>query len=103
MIFLMNCYSAGSVCITGKNANMSECMISENEIAQHVRKALHEYFKNLDGQEPPAGVYDMVIHCVERPLFETVLHHAEGNQTKAAEWLGLNRNTLRKKIQQYDI
>lgn len=82
---------------------MSECLINENEIAQHVRKALHEYFKNLDGQEPPSGVYDMVLHCVEKPLVETVLHYAEGNQTKAAEWLGLNRNTLRKKIQQYDI
>ncbi|MFM2397539.1 MAG: hypothetical protein RLZZ144_789 [Pseudomonadota bacterium] len=82
---------------------MSECLIDENEIARHVRQALQEYFKNLDGEEPPVSVYDMVIHCVEKPLIETVLQHAEGNQSRAAELLGINRNTLRKKIQQYSI
>jgi Fis family transcriptional regulator len=45
----------------------------------------------------------MVMDCVEKPLLETVLHHAGGNQTRAAELLGLNRNTLRKKIQQHGI
>jgi Fis family transcriptional regulator len=45
----------------------------------------------------------MVINCVEKPLIETVLQHAEGNQSRAAELLGINRNTLRKKIQQYGI
>jgi Fis family transcriptional regulator len=99
----MNYYSAASVCITGKNANMSKCLIDENEIARQVRQSLQEYFKNLDGEEPPVSVYDMVINCVEKPLIETVLQHAEGNQSRAAELLGINRNTLRKKIQQYGI
>ena len=45
----------------------------------------------------------MVVANVERPLLEVVLHHAEGNQTRAAEMLGLNRNTLRKKLNQHGI
>ena len=78
-------------------------MLDENEVARHVRKAMDDYFKDLDGEEPSCAVYDMVINCVEKPLIETVLHHAGGNQTRAAELLGLNRNTLRKKIQAHKI
>ena len=69
-----------------------------NEIADCVRRALDKYFKDLDG-EKPRSVYDMVIRNVERPLLEVVLDQAEGNQTIAAEMLGINRNTLRKKMQ----
>jgi Fis family transcriptional regulator, factor for inversion stimulation protein len=75
----------------------------ENEIARYVRKALEDYFRDLDGEEPSCAVYDMVMNCVEKPLIETVLYHAGGNQTRAAELLGLNRNTLRKKIQAHGI
>lgn len=82
---------------------MSESMINENDIAKHVRKAVNDYFKDLDGEEPSCGVYDMVMCCAEKPLIETVLLQAEGNQTRTAELLGINRNTLRKKMQQYKI
>jgi Fis family transcriptional regulator len=78
-------------------------VLSENEIARYVRKAMAEYFSDLDGEDPSCPVYDMVINCVEKPLIETVLHHTGGNQTRAAELLGLNRNTLRKKIQAHGI
>ena len=74
----------------------------DNELSACVRKAVQEYFKHLDG-EKPGTVYDMVRTCVERPLIETVLYHTEGNQTRASELLGINRNTLRKKMQQYKI
>ena len=73
-----------------------------NEIAECVRRALDKYFKDLDG-EKPRSVYDMVIRNVERPLLEVVLDQAEGNQTIAAEMLGINRNTLRKKMQSLKI
>ncbi|MES1981515.1 MAG: helix-turn-helix domain-containing protein [Pseudomonadota bacterium] len=73
-------------------------MLNENEIARYVRKAMEDYFKDLDGEDPSCSVYDMVINCVEKPLLEIVLQYAGGNQTRAAELLGLNRNTLRKKI-----
>jgi Fis family transcriptional regulator len=77
-------------------------MMNENEMARMVRKAIDGYFRDLDG-EKASGVYDMVIHCVERPLLESVLHRVKGNQTHAAEMLGINRNTLRKKIKVHGI
>jgi Fis family transcriptional regulator len=73
-----------------------------NEIADSVRKSLERYFKDLDGTKP-RSIYDMVLKNVERPMLETVLERAEGNQTVAAEMLGINRNTLRKKIQALKI
>jgi Fis family transcriptional regulator len=76
--------------------------MGNNDLAECVRNALDEYFKDLDG-EPPHAVYDMVLHCVEKPMLEYVLNRAGGNQSKAAEILGLNRNTLRKKLQQYNL
>ena len=77
-------------------------MMKESDVAVCVRLAMEEYFKDLDG-EAPQNVYDMVLHCVEKPLLETVMKHAKGNQSKAADILGLNRNTLRKKLAQYNI
>jgi Fis family transcriptional regulator len=72
------------------------------ELANSVKSSLDQYFKDLDG-EPPHALYDMVLGCIEKPLLEYIMQHATGNQSKAAEILGLNRNTLRKKIQQYNI
>jgi Fis family transcriptional regulator len=68
-----------------------------SSIEESVRRNVQEYFKNLDGT-PPAGVYDMLIRAVEKPLLEVVMAQAGHNQSKAADWLGLNRNTLRKKL-----
>jgi Fis family transcriptional regulator, factor for inversion stimulation protein len=77
-------------------------MNNQCELANSVKSSLDQYFKDLDG-EPPHALYDMVLSCIERPLLEYIMQHATGNQSKAAEILGLNRNTLRKKIQQYNI
>lgn len=72
------------------------------ELSNSVKASLDQYFTDLEGQ-PPHAVYDMVLACVEQPLIEYILDYTEGNQSKAAEILGINRNTLRKKIQQYNI
>jgi Fis family transcriptional regulator len=77
-------------------------MMNDNEMARVVRRAIEGYFKDLDG-ERARGVYDMVINCVEKPLLESVLHRVQGNQTHAAEMLGINRNTLRKKMKAHGI
>jgi Fis family transcriptional regulator len=77
-------------------------MSRSNELSECVRRSLDRYFKDMDG-EKPTSIYDMVLRNVEKPMIETVLGHAEGNQTLAAEMLGINRNTLRKKMQQLRI
>ncbi len=77
-------------------------MTNDNEMARIVRRAIDGYFRDLDG-ERARGVYDMVMNCVEKPLLESVLHRVQGNQTHAAEMLGINRNTLRKKMKAHGI
>src|SRR5512141_246727 len=74
----------------------------ENELTSIVRKVMRQYFKDLDG-EKTSGIYDMVVAAVEKPMLEVVMLQAQGNQTRAAELLGLNRNTLRKKLQQHGL
>ena len=74
----------------------------DSELSACVRKMMTQYFKDLDG-EHATNISDMVVANVEKPLLEVVLHQAEGNQTRAAELLGLNRNTLRKKLTQHGI
>jgi Fis family transcriptional regulator, factor for inversion stimulation protein len=73
-----------------------------NEIGRSVENSLDEYFRRLDG-EPPHGIYDMVIAHVERALLSSMLERSNGNQTQAAEMLGLNRNTLRAKLAKYKL
>ncbi|WP_252176550.1 DNA-binding transcriptional regulator Fis [Endozoicomonas sp. 4G] len=67
-----------------------------------VEKAMNNYFSHLDGQGV-TDVYQMVLSEVEAPLLETVMTYVQGNQTRAAVLLGLNRGTLRKKLKQYDL
>jgi len=67
-----------------------------------VRASLEGYFKDLRGTEPD-GLYEMMVKVVEKPLLETVMAKADQNQSKAAEWLGLNRNTLRKKLLEHKL
>ena len=77
-------------------------MTRPNEIAESICRTLDQYFRDLDG-EKPAAIYEMVIRNVERPMLEFVLNQANGNQTVAAEMLGINRNTLRRKLTEYEL
>ena len=77
-------------------------MTRKNEVAECVRHSVQKYLDDLDG-ETPCPMYEMVIRNVEKPLIEVVLAHAEGNQSVAADLLGINRNTLRKKMQVHKI
>ena len=77
-------------------------MANKKHIEECVRESLESYFKDLRGVEPTA-MYDMILQVVERPLLETVMKYAEGNQSRAAEWLGINRNTLRRKLVEHKL
>lgn len=71
-------------------------------IEQCVLRSLEQYFADLDGARPHA-LYELVTQAVERPLLEFAMKMATGNQSAAAELLGINRNTLRKKLQQHGM
>ena len=77
-------------------------MSRSNELSDCVKRSLERYFKDMDG-EKPTSIYEMVLKNIEKPMIETVLGKAEGNQSLAAEMLGVTRNTLRKKMQQLRI
>ncbi|HEX7045592.1 MAG TPA: DNA-binding transcriptional regulator Fis [Burkholderiales bacterium] len=71
-------------------------------LSTHVRNSLERYFHDLNG-EKTTNVYHMVMSEVERPLLEIVMRHVKSNQCRAAELLGINRNTLRKKLKHYKL
>jgi Fis family transcriptional regulator, factor for inversion stimulation protein len=76
--------------------------MSKKQIDECVRESLENYFKDLDGEQPHA-MYDMLVKAVEKPLLEVVMKQADNNQSRAAEWLNLNRNTLRKKLLDHNL
>lgn len=81
---------------------MHDATVTGGKISGCVKEALARYFEDLNGHDV-AGLYDMVISEVELPLLESVLKYTHGNQTRAAEVLGINRGTLRKKLKQHGL
>jgi Fis family transcriptional regulator len=77
-------------------------MTKPQSIDEAVTRSLEKYFRDLDGT-PPSCIYDMVMRAVERPMLEVVMKQAQGNQLRASEMLGINRNTLRKKLQAHGM
>jgi Fis family transcriptional regulator len=76
--------------------------MSKKHIEEVVRASLDSYFKDLKGVEPD-NLYELMMGTFEKPMLDMVMRHAEGNQSRAAEWLGLNRNTLRKKLLEHKL
>ena len=74
----------------------------DQSIHHCVEGALEIYFEDLDGHDP-YDLYELILSQTERPLLEVVLRQAQGNITKSAEMLGINRATLRKKLKKYDL
>jgi Fis family transcriptional regulator len=71
--------------------------VRNKPLASLTDEALHSYFANLNGHKP-CDLYNFVSREVEKPLFQNVLSYTNGNQSEAAEILGINRGTLRKKL-----
>ena len=83
----------------GQNFNQAA---QQQSLRACVEQAMENYFKHLDGQSV-SDVYEMVMAEVEAPMLEIVLKYTRHNQTRAAQVLGLNRGTLRKKLKQYGL
>lgn len=76
--------------------------MSSKAIDDCIRASVEQYFKDLRGTEP-THLHELFLGAAEKPLLEVVLRHAQGNQSKAALWLGINRNTLRRKLQDHKL
>ena len=89
---------------SGENINQpgEAFNMSKESIQEVVQKSLEDYFNDL-GEQQASNIYDMVVLTVEKPILEVVMTRAEGNQSHAAQMLGINRNTLRKKLQEHGL
>lgn len=76
--------------------------MSKQSIDECVKDSLQTYFDDLRGIEPD-GLYELIVKAVEKPMLELVMEKAGQNQSRAAQWLGLNRNTLRKKLVEHRL
>lgn len=75
---------------------------NSGQIDRCIRASLETYFEDMGATEP-GGLYTMVLRAVEKPLLDVVMQRTDGNQSRAAEWLGLNRTTLRKKLLEHRL
>ena len=76
--------------------NSSKCL------CESVTDAMEKYFRDMDGHEP-ADLHELIMSQVEKPLIESVIDNTRGNISRAAQYLGLNRGTLRNRMQKYDL
>ena len=83
-------------------AAVREPSIDFGTLSDTVHHGLEGYFRDLDDAEP-TNLYQLVIGEVERPLLESLMAYTRNNQSKAARMLGINRATLRKKLQRYGM
>jgi Fis family transcriptional regulator len=83
-------------------ASTTQVGIRTKPLSSLTDECLHSYFANLNGHKP-GDLYQLVMGEVEKPLFRAVLSYTKGNQSEAAEILGINRGTLRKKLKTYKL
>ena len=77
-------------------------MTKSDPLVDCIAHSMNQYFEDLNGQTP-TNLHNFFIHEVEKPFLKVVMERVNGNQTKAADMLGINRNTLRKKLKTYDL
>jgi Fis family transcriptional regulator len=82
--------------------NIEKYSMSKDSIQEAVHKNLEKYFRDL-GEQQASNIYDMVVLAVEKPMLELIMTRTDSNQSQAADMLGINRNTLRKKLQQHGL
>ena len=77
-------------------------MKKTDSLAECVSHSIKQYLKDLNG-ETPKNLHGFFMQEVEKPFLQVVMEHVDGNQSQAASMLGINRNTLRKKLQNYQL
>ena len=77
-------------------------MANNHPITECIETQLQSYLNDLKGT-PPTDIYQMVLAVVEKPILELVMQHAKQNQSLAAQYLGMNRNTLHKKLVEHQL
>ncbi len=82
---------------------MTKTLNIDDGLEACVEKILNHYLKAHESLLPSPGLYERILSEVEKPLLKLILQATEGNQKKAAEVLGINRNTLRKKMKIYNL
>lgn len=87
---------------SSQDSNSFSANASNPTLREHVALSMQNYLKQMNGQ-PLNEVYDLVLTQVEEPLLRAIMEHTRNNQTKAAQVLGLNRGTLRKKLKRYNL
>ena len=85
-----------------KSTKTAKVGVKNKTLSAATDEALEGYFKKLNGHKP-GDLYQLVLGEVEKPLFRAVLDYTKGNQSEAAQILGINRGTLRKKLRIYDL
>lgn len=83
-------------------APASDLQRGRNDLEEVLIRQLDQYFAQLEGREPHP-LYELVLHAVERPLLLYVMSRCRSNQCAAADLLGINRNTLRKKLAEHGL
>ncbi|WP_439586238.1 helix-turn-helix domain-containing protein [Hydrogenophaga sp.] len=76
--------------------------MKQSKLHDCVRASMEDFFRDLNGTDPD-NLHEMLVKAVEKPLLEVVMEQAQNNQSRAAQWLGLNRNTLRKKLLEHKL
>ena len=77
-------------------------MSKSDPLSTCVTRAMEQYFRDLNG-ESPTNLHNFFLCEVEKPFLKVVMEQVQGNQSQAARLLGINRNTLRKKLKTYDL
>ncbi len=85
-----------------RESGSSSSVSSQLSLRECVSRVVRRYLRDL-GDHPAEDLHALVLHEVEAPLFAEVLRHYDGNQSRAAAALGINRSTLRKKLRDYDL
>jgi len=88
--------------VSNKDNILFEVSKGNRPLRKVTEEALGNYFANLNGQKPNE-LYSLVMSEVEAPLFKAVMSYTGGNQSRAAQILGINRGTLRKKLRTYGL